>query len=371
MLQPAAAITYNEDLTVNGTGRFNSVYIGRQGVGGVTFFNGTIVNATTGANDYDNPVTFGDGVRIDGFLWGGPNKGNAEDQGLKIGDTLLPGLTDINDIGSSSLRWRNLYLSGDIEAGNVDLLGDIKANNVTASGAIITDDIQSNNINLTGNIEGVDAEFKSISATDSINLPNASLNPEIIKGTAWTSINDGVGSGLNADLLDGMHATSFSPLNHNHNSLYVSQANPVWNDKTSYISISAAAFEPFEETYDYTNSGFNLLTHNAADNKYYANVNLPHNAVITRVDYYWQDTDASLNSTLSLNRIANNDPANINYMALLNSTGSSGNGTSYDDTIVDNLINNNNNHYYIYLNMSSTSLSFYSAKISYTIDQPY
>jgi hypothetical protein len=66
-LQPAATITYNEDLTVNGTGRFNSVYIGKQDVGGVTFFNGTIVNSTT-TGGVDNPVTFGDNVRIDGEI---------------------------------------------------------------------------------------------------------------------------------------------------------------------------------------------------------------------------------------------------------------------------------------------------------------
>ncbi|GAG87515.1 unnamed protein product [marine sediment metagenome] len=39
ILQPASTITYNEDLTVNGTGRFDSIYIGETGVGGVTFFN--------------------------------------------------------------------------------------------------------------------------------------------------------------------------------------------------------------------------------------------------------------------------------------------------------------------------------------------
>ena len=118
-LQPASAITYNEDLTVNGTGRFDSVYIGKQDIGGVTFFNGTIVNSTTGDGDSDNPVTFGDGVRIDGLIWGGPNKGNVTDQALKIADTLLPGLTNINDLGSSSLRWKTLYVE------NVNVNGNL------------------------------------------------------------------------------------------------------------------------------------------------------------------------------------------------------------------------------------------------------
>ncbi len=43
------------------------VKIGDQGVGGVTQFNGTIINNTT-TNGLGNPVTFGDDVRIDGKL---------------------------------------------------------------------------------------------------------------------------------------------------------------------------------------------------------------------------------------------------------------------------------------------------------------
>jgi len=159
VLQPAATITYNEDLTVNGTGRFNSIYIGETGAGGVTFFNGTIVNI----GEYV-PVTFGDDVRIDGLIWGGPNKGNAADQGLKIGDSLLPGLNDINDIGSNNLRWQDYY-------------------------------------GVNGNFSGV------LTVQD---------------GEVWTAKNDGAGSGLNADLLDGRHAASFAAIGHDHDAQYLS-----------------------------------------------------------------------------------------------------------------------------------------------------
>ena len=37
----------------------------------------------------------------------------------------------------------------------------------------------------------------------------ANITPSKISGTAWTSNNDGSGSGLDADLLDGLHSTSF------------------------------------------------------------------------------------------------------------------------------------------------------------------
>ncbi len=39
--------------------------------------------------------------------------------------------------------------------------------------------------------------------------PTANIVPSKISGTAWTSNNDGSGSGLDADLLDGQHASSF------------------------------------------------------------------------------------------------------------------------------------------------------------------
>ena len=40
-------------------------------------------------------------------------------------------------------------------------------------------------------------------------VPNGALSPEKIYGTAWTSYNDGSGSGLDADKLDGKHASEF------------------------------------------------------------------------------------------------------------------------------------------------------------------
>lgn len=65
-----------DDFEFDGTGRFNSVYIGKQDEGGVTFFNGTIINSTTNSG-VDNPVTFGDDIRVDGQIWRGSNSGPA------------------------------------------------------------------------------------------------------------------------------------------------------------------------------------------------------------------------------------------------------------------------------------------------------
>jgi len=70
-LHDAASLSQNNTFTgvVN---QFPSIKIGSQGVGGVTFFNGTIINLTTDEDGQENPVTFGDDVRIDGKIMRGP-----------------------------------------------------------------------------------------------------------------------------------------------------------------------------------------------------------------------------------------------------------------------------------------------------------
>jgi len=53
---------------------------------------------------------------------------------------------------------------------------------------------------------------------------NGGLSPAKIAGTAWTSTNDGSGSGLDADRLDGQHATSFASASHGHDGLPLAYA---------------------------------------------------------------------------------------------------------------------------------------------------
>jgi len=71
---------------LDGTLLVDSIKVGAQGVGGVTFFNGTILNNTTDANNNGIPVTFGDDVRIDGALWRGATSGPGDTNELKLND---------------------------------------------------------------------------------------------------------------------------------------------------------------------------------------------------------------------------------------------------------------------------------------------
>ena len=116
MLQPAEAVNYNDNLIVDGFGEFNALKVGKQGVGGVTFFNGTIVNNTTD-NGADNPVRFGDNVSIDGVIYAGKHKGTS-DIALKIADSIIPAMDNINDLGESGKQWNDVFYKGTL-TGNV------------------------------------------------------------------------------------------------------------------------------------------------------------------------------------------------------------------------------------------------------------
>jgi len=129
VLQPASDVVYDENLIVNATGIFDSVRIGKQDVGGVTFFNGTIVNETTDASSNGNPVTFGDDVRIDGMLWRGAVSGPGDSMPLKLND-------DVEVYGSLTVVGNTTLDSDLIVAGNINQ--DSESYGAVKSGALVT-----------------------------------------------------------------------------------------------------------------------------------------------------------------------------------------------------------------------------------------
>jgi hypothetical protein len=72
-------------------------------------------------------------------------------------------------------------------------------------------------------LAGLDAESYSLTGHTHTNegiAPGAEIDPAKIAGTAWTAANDGDGSGLDADMVDGLHADAFADTSHDHNDLY-------------------------------------------------------------------------------------------------------------------------------------------------------
>jgi hypothetical protein len=67
-------------------------------------------------------------------------------------------------------------------------------------------------------------------------VPAGGLSPDRINGTAWTGTNDGPGSGLDADLLDGQHASAFASSSHSHD--HGALSGPGNDDHTQYFHLS-------------------------------------------------------------------------------------------------------------------------------------
>ena len=154
-LQPASDITYNENVTIKGSLNTDSLRVGTAGQGGVTFFNGTVLNE--GPND---PFTVGDDLRVDGYFYrmevGPPNP-------IKVADSMVPVLDDANDLGSSSNRWRNIYAKNGNFSENLTVNGvtgltdaDIP-NNITASNyLLLSGGSITGNLTVSGKINGLD-----------------------------------------------------------------------------------------------------------------------------------------------------------------------------------------------------------------------
>jgi len=120
-VQPAEDVIYGERLRTDSAvsaGRASYFYEGMH-LDGVIFANSTIVNVSLDDDENDNiPVTFGDDVRIDGEIWRGTSKGTSDDMPLKISDTVIPTINNINNLGSTTNRWQNIYYSGTLYGGS-------------------------------------------------------------------------------------------------------------------------------------------------------------------------------------------------------------------------------------------------------------
>ncbi len=105
------------------------IKIGEQGVGGVTYFNGTIVNNTT-KGGVDNPVTIGDKLRVDDVIYRTEIGGNNH---LKFADTLMPSKDNSYSLDTTGNRWKDVYLSGNISQ-------DQDGNGTAKAGVVVGDE---------------------------------------------------------------------------------------------------------------------------------------------------------------------------------------------------------------------------------------
>ncbi|MFH1598262.1 MAG: hypothetical protein ABIB97_04315 [Patescibacteria group bacterium] len=122
-----------DSFDVQGTMLFDSIKVGRQDEGGVTFFNGTIVNNTT-TGGADNPVTFGDNVRIDGRVYRGSSPGTSDTQPFIVNDKMQ--VTGNLSVASLTVT-DNQTISGTLTLGDGD---PAAAKKILAGNIQITED---------------------------------------------------------------------------------------------------------------------------------------------------------------------------------------------------------------------------------------
>ena len=135
--------------------------------------------------------------------------------------------------------------------------------------------------------------------------------------------------------------------------------------KTGYLSVPAAAFVAEYETTDYDNFGSFISGTNGL---FCAPLYLPHEATITKVTFYWEDTSMAWDGYLALFRypLGGTDE----YMADTSTSGSSGSGVSVDNTINNAKIDNTGYSYFLWLSTPGTiyDIKYRNALIEYTYE---
>ncbi|RLC76864.1 MAG: hypothetical protein DRI61_12535 [Chloroflexi bacterium] len=140
-----------------------------------------------------------------------------------------------------------------------------------------------------------------------------------------------------------------------------------WAAQTGYVSVPAAAFRPQADGYDFTNFGNRLINNNDISDFYNAPVQLPHGATVTKMTFYWYDTSSD-NGSVVLRRCSG---SSCKEMAEVDTSGSSGDGSSDTSSISYNPIDNSQYTYFLHLDLPDSDVNAYFVVIEYTYTGPH
>ena len=408
--------------------------VGSQGVGGVTFFNGTIVNETTDSDTgADMPVTFGDNVRIDGAIYRTETGG---DYPIKLADSMIPDTDDTYSLGTADNRFKDGYFSGTLTVETLapttisgsglittDLLTDSAVTGdkigylTVVSGNLAKDSVTTGKI-LDGTIATSDLANQSVSAAkiadgavNSAKLADGSIaTADLGTGIVYSGhISDRTvhGNKLTLDaidssdlILDGIitgsdisssTSLSVSGITSSGNitvsgtvdgvdvsaipDSYVSQSSPSWDARTGVVAISPASCQPessstVDREYLVTPSRIYPLDTAAVD--FYCPVSLPNGVTVTEFLVWVADDSGAQNMSVALQRV-DMSAQSTSALATLTSSGQPDH-TSYSTTSIDNADVDNYTYSYaldIDFNVTNGAHMFEGAYITYSYTQPY
>ena len=134
--------------------------------------------------------------------------------------------------------------------------------------------------------------------------------------------------------------------------------------KKGYISVPPAAFVPVD-------SNWRVLTTNYLANyetfivTCFGSVQLPQGATVTNITVYWRD----IGTQAVMTRLRRYNLTGFTEMAYIESTGDFGFGSSYDDTIDSETIDNSKYYYYMDVGIPTSvthlDYQYYYAVIEY------
>jgi hypothetical protein len=141
---------------------------------------------------------------------------------------------------------------------------------------------------------------------------------------------------------------------------------------TRYYSVSPAAFVPLNDSSLWQINGVFVVCSDTSTVTLYAPVNLPHNAIITKLTMDWYRVDAAASGTGDLVRGKSDGSSTI--MASADSDSSSGYHSVEDSSIVNPTVDNTDYQYFITITLNPNDtfdeVRFLRAQIDYTIDKP-
>ena len=137
--------------------------------------------------------------------------------------------------------------------------------------------------------------------------------------------------------------------------------------KTGWLSIPTCAFIPIQDTVEYYIGGYGqYLVSESGCNSFYAPVNIPHNARIVKISFYWRDKNPLMNVILTLYRhMGHNYP--VEEMAYVDSTYDTGDGVTSTNLIDYEVIDNHLYTYYLRIQLCDDT-RFYGAYIEYNYE---
>jgi hypothetical protein len=142
-----------------------------------------------------------------------------------------------------------------------------------------------------------------------------------------------------------------------------------WYTQTAYVSVAASAFAPEEDGYDYQNRGYSLHPQDTSSTDYYAPVQLPDGATVTKMTFCWRDGSASdgkaylMRTTLA---------GSAGTMANVNTSGSTGTADCDDDLTISGAgVDNSQYAYYLKWELPDSDVYGYGVIIEYSYTGPH